>query len=390
MATLDVRLPDDIPASIPEHAGRNEAMFRVACAGRAQGLGGDALAALVETENRARCRPPLPEHELASIVKSAERYPLGEQRQDNAGATWQPSMARRRPETPREPEPWRTIEPPSDAWQARARAFCEYAHAQLWGDATALAYLHNRGLTEDTIREAQLGWNPREWRDAAARWGQDGKPVWLAPGWVIPNEGSGVLWGVNIRRPGDAEPKYMMVSGSKRRVYGLGLVGHHSDLVICEGEFDALLVRQEVGAVVAAVALGGANNRPDVDSLRVLAGFRRWWVATDQDDAGRKAQAELLEATQRARPLDIPRADCKDVTDLWRAGVDLTAWIVGAVGPADPAGCARWAEHYMETLDAQGLGKDPATCPELRTWLALLERYNAVCGLDEGATAWAS
>lgn len=370
MATLDVNLPDDIPAIIPEHAGRNEAMFRIACAGRAQGLGSAELAALVEAENSARCRPPLSANEVDGIVKSAERYPAGEPR----GGDWRPPIPPRGPETARKPDPWRTIEAPSDAWQERARAFVEYAHAQLWENADALAYLHGRGLTDETIRAARLGWNPAQWRDAAAKWGQDGKPIWLAPGWVIPNESGGALWGVNVRRAGDAEPKYMMVAGSKRRVYGVGLVGHHSDLVICEGEFDALLLRQEAGALVSAVALGGANNRPDVDSLRVLAGFRRWWVATDQDDAGRKAQAELLEASARARPLALPDAESKDVTDAWQAGADLAQWVTRSVGPEDPNDFRRWAEYYLEALDAQGLGTDKGN-PALRVWLALWERY---------------
>jgi len=119
---------------------------------------------------------------------------------------------------------------------------------------------------------------------------------------------------------------------------------------------------------------GAAGNRPDLDSLRVLAGYRRWWVATDQDDAGRKAQAELLQASARARPLALPDDESKDITDAWKAGADLAQWVARSVGLQDPNGFRRWAEYYLEALDAQGPGTDKAN-PTLRVWLSLWERY---------------
>ena len=52
------------------------------------------------------------------------------------------------------PRPPRLAEPPSPAWQARGWGLCEAAQTQLWGPkgTAALAYLHQRGLTDDTIR----------------------------------------------------------------------------------------------------------------------------------------------------------------------------------------------------------------------------------------------
>jgi len=376
MVTVDVRIPADTPVVIAE-GSRNVTMTRLAGALRAQGLGGQALLEVLERENRARCNPPLPAYEVASIARSVGKYDPGEIRD--------PYITKAAPRTPLvktgmdsgpKRDPWRVLEPPGDAWQARAQAFAEYASGELWRDAEALAYLQSRGLTKPTIRAAGLGYNPKELRDRPGRWGLSGGAVWLPAGWTIPNEAGGVMWGVNVRRQGDASPKYVMIRGSKRKVYGLALVGHHSDLVIVEGEYDALLLCQETGAVISVVALGGAENRLDIDSLRTLAGFRRWWVATDQDDAGRAAQAALLEASARARPLQLPRADCKDVTEVWAAGEDLAAWIVGMVGPEDPMDYLRWAEHYMNVLDEAAFNAGTKRTPELRAWLALLDRYN--------------
>ena len=62
---------------------------------------------------------------------------------------------------------------PADLWQARARAFVTWAELQLWGDPAALAYLRGRGLRDDTIRAAHLGYCPKAYRDKAANWGLD-------------------------------------------------------------------------------------------------------------------------------------------------------------------------------------------------------------------------
>ena len=78
----------------------------------------------------------------------------------------------------------RRTEAPSEAWQAKARGFCSWAAGQLWETPAALAYLHGRGLIDETIRAAGLGWNPRQWDCKADTWGLDGKSVRVAIGLV--------------------------------------------------------------------------------------------------------------------------------------------------------------------------------------------------------------
>ena len=82
------------------------------------------------------------------------------------------------------------VAPPSAGWQERARAFVGYARERLWseGRGVALMYLMaERGLREETIRQWGLGYNPEALYDrGVARWGVDGKAVYLSPGIVIP------------------------------------------------------------------------------------------------------------------------------------------------------------------------------------------------------------
>jgi hypothetical protein len=62
---------------------RNEELFRLACRLRRAGLSeGELLAALREV-NRTRCDPPLDDREVASIARSAGRYP-----DDGANLPW--------------------------------------------------------------------------------------------------------------------------------------------------------------------------------------------------------------------------------------------------------------------------------------------------------------
>jgi len=270
----ELRVPSWLPAVIPQ-GNRDAMLYRLACAYRARGADGQILFEAVQRENQARCVPPLPEHTVWAKVRSASRHEPGRSQPNNAYGRVR--HAGKKPNR-RPSKNWRSrLEAPSEAWQKAARAFVSYAQAQLWETPRALKYLHDRGLSDDTIRRASLGWNPKDdWRRPGKRWGLPKREVKLWGGWVIPNESGGTLWGVNVRRPGHPEPKYKCITGSQRKVYGLDWAGRQSDLVIVEGEFDALLLAQEVPAIVAVLALGGAENMPDVESLRILAGFRRW------------------------------------------------------------------------------------------------------------------
>ncbi len=54
-----------------ESGGRNNSMFKLACALRDTGIGAEALARACDAENKQRFNPPLPDAELATIVNSA-------------------------------------------------------------------------------------------------------------------------------------------------------------------------------------------------------------------------------------------------------------------------------------------------------------------------------
>ncbi len=253
-----------------------------------------------------------------------------------------------------------------------------YAQGQLWQENDALAYLAQRGLGDDIIRAAGLGYNPREMKSKVARWGVGGAYVWLPRGWIIPCESGGILWYVKIRRhPDDLEPdakdKYRTVKGSRLTMYGLDTLAqtHYTDCIICEGEFDALLLRQHVGSLVGCVALGSASKGLDMQAVDQLVAIRRVWLALDTDKAGQDGARKLLAASARIHPLPVP-GDNNDVTDAWKAGHDLVAWVVPAIGPKGKDRRLMWLRYDIEKLGDAADADDDVW----RVWQALLGEYN--------------
>jgi DNA primase len=220
--------------------------------------------------------------------------------------------------------------PPSAAWAAAARAFCDRCATALWSPAgrAGLEYLLHRGFTAETIRAAGLGWHPEDERLPAAAWGlpDDHNELWLPAGVVMPWDIGGEVWRVNVRRlaAGDG-PKYIGPAGAGSGLYRADAVQHGHPVVLVEGEFDALAVHQRAGDLVAAVATGSASGAR-VERWRIrLSTASRVLLAFDRDAAGEEAAqwwaARLPNAT-RLRP------EAKDPGDM---GDAVRGWVLQAL-----------------------------------------------------------
>jgi DNA primase len=207
----------------------------------------------------------------------------------------------------------------SPTWdQTAALAVIEACAAALWSNAGAKArrWLAGRGIQEDTARTWRLGYNPtrRELHGLA-----------IPRGVVIPCFVGGTVQYIKVRRPVPPlpGPKYQQVKGSRSALFGLDRLAGQRVAVICEGEFDAMLLWQEAGDLVDVVALGSKGARPALPWLAHLAGASRWLVALDQDaDDVATWWGDFSGRVRRVRPLQG-----NDLTDSYRAGGDLRAWV---------------------------------------------------------------
>ena len=196
-------------------------------------------------------------------------------------------------------------------------------HAALLTDPAALAYLHGRGLSLDTLRRYHLGYvQGNELLPylrqqglslaAARRVGllrhdheflhgrivipafQDGQPLWLI--------GRALHCNANA-------PRYLGLPGVKP-LLGWDEACGEREVYLVEGPFDWLTLRQWG---LPAVALVGTHAAPE--ALQVLAHFARVYLALDNDDAGHAATETLLMRLGR-RAVVVHLHDVKDVADL--------------------------------------------------------------------------
>ena len=99
--------------------------------------------------------------------------------------------------------------------------------------------------------------------------------TWIPQGWAIPCYAGGALQYVKVRQEHPAADgwkaaKYVAIGGSHKRgaAYGLDLLPEaYADLVLCEGELNALILRQVLAPVCAVLSVGDAGNLPGGPAL---------------------------------------------------------------------------------------------------------------------------
>jgi len=220
----------------------------------------------------------------------------------------------------------RRLNPPRHLWQGRADAFLTWSQQQLWsnqGNDIRRWLNTDRGLTNETIMKARLGWNSTEtWCERKA-WGlkNNGKKLWLPKGLVIPCQGPVRL---RIRRSDSRKgPRYYLIPGSDARA--MLLPGPKEKFVVVESELDGLLLHQEAGDLVSVVALGSAQGRPDENTHRVLDQAEEILVALDADGPGTKEVFWWKKHYPRAKWWPVPEG--KDPTEAMHAGLSIRLWV---------------------------------------------------------------
>ena len=285
---------------------------------RAEDKGGDAIALLMHAKNMS--------------FKEACAH-LGKQVSSKPRA--------RTPQQPRkaavEFKP-RETSSPAELWQQKAAEFVEASHAVLLKTPDQLAWLAARGITEETARRFNLGWNAKdEWRSRPS-WGveDNGKKLWLPVGLVIPYFIGGSLHRVRIRlkepfnemryyvvpsTPPGAAP--MMICPEQVTPRGVGA------WIVVESELDAILIAQDAGDIIGVASLGSCSTKPDGALYDALRKADHIINALDFDAAGLKASPWWAEHFPQAERWPVPRG--KDPGDYRKEGGDIRAWIIAGL-----------------------------------------------------------
>ena len=226
---------------------------------------------------------------------------------------------------------------PPEAWQGKASSFAMQSSAILWDSAgdKMRQWLHDeKGLSDETIRKACLGYCPADIYEPRATWGLPSalndqgkeKKQWLPAGLVIPFLQGDKVQRLRIRRtdPGDGN-RYIIVSGSSSAPMTWG--NNKGAAVIVESELDGLLLSQEAGDLCAVVALGSAQARPDTRTDALLKSAKTILISLDSDEAGTKAAWDFWPKQYGKKVKRWPCLKGKDPSEAWKNGLDLRQWI---------------------------------------------------------------
>jgi len=221
------------------------------------------------------------------------------------------------------------IEKPAEKWRQRADTFVKWAHSKLLSMSDKVDWLRcERGLSVESIEKYCLGWNSIDIYRNRKDWGIEiiGKirKIFIPAGLVIPAYREKTCYRMKIRRDKVeiGKNRYHFLAGGRNICL---LVGEGKDIVIVESELDALLLAQEAGELITAVALGSCANKPDRETFEAMNKAENIFVALDFDNAGEKASWEWQKFFPFAKRLIFPGG--KDVTDSWHSGINLKEFI---------------------------------------------------------------
>ncbi|HZR41701.1 MAG TPA: DNA polymerase, partial [Ktedonobacteraceae bacterium] len=253
-------------------------------------------------------------------------------------------------------------EAPLPCWRQTALAFVQYCCEVLWSEQGkhALDYLRERGLVDQIIKEARLGYYPRTMTGSAKAWG---RRVHLPQGIVIPWFFQGEIWRITIRdeRVCDGNARYKQVAGGSNGLYlADSLKPKQPIVVMTEGELDALSLLQTCRDLVAVVATGTTEGSHTPRWVSLLACQERVLITFDAEEKGDQAAQWWLKRLERAQRL---RPWWKDANQMLQDGADLRQWIVSHLtanpseGPHEEPELARTCDicgNEVERYDPQG------------------------------------
>lgn len=162
-------------------------------------------------------------------------------------------------------------------------------------------YLNGRGIPDEIIDAHLLGWNG--WRITIP----------------IANKEGEITFFRLAKDPDDQSlsPKMLSSAGAKVELYGWEQVQQKPlQIIICEGEFDRLVLEAQGFAAVTSTA-GAATFRPHW--AKELLSIPQVYVCFDRDEAGRRGASIVGLMIPRAKLVELPEEVGKggDVTDFF-------------------------------------------------------------------------
>jgi len=162
-------------------------------------------------------------------------------------------------------------------------------------------YLNNRGIPDEIIDSHLLGWNGS--RITIPIFNRDGELVFFKmakdPKTLLPT------------------PKMVASTGSSVELYGWDeILSKPSQIIICEGEFDRLVL--EANGFHAVTSTGGAGAFRS-EWAKEFENIPEVYICFDRDEAGEKGALRVARMIPHARLIEMPEevGESGDITDFF-------------------------------------------------------------------------
>lgn len=179
-------------------------------------------------------------------------------------------------------------------------------------NAEAIAYLVARGISKEAAQYAQLGQITGSYAPHSSYTG------WLSIPYIVVGEG---VVGFKFRRLGEGNPKYGAPANQKSHLYNVRDLEEESDvLVVCEGEFDTLIISQML-KVPAVGCPGVASWKPHFGKM--VLGYDKVLIVGDNDDKadgsnpGQDFARRVAQEVPNSQIVQLPSG--MDITDCYLA-----------------------------------------------------------------------
>ena len=138
---------------------------------------------------------------------------------------------------------------------------------------------------------------------------------------------------VNIKFRGEQEKSFKLVSGAELVFWNIDCLAKFDEVIIVEGEIDALTLIQAGFENTISVPNGANKNLDYLDScIEMFADIKKIYIATDQDTKGIELKCDLIRRLGPERCYVVSFKDCKDANEyLLKYGSDIKDVIGNAI-----------------------------------------------------------
>lgn len=156
---------------------------------------------------------------------------------------------------------------------------------------------------------------------------------------------------INIKYRGPKK-SFKMVSGAELIFWNLSCLANYNEVVIVEGEIDALTMIQAGYENTISVPNGANKNLEYLDSCaKMFDPIKKIYIATDQDSKGIELRDELIRRLGPERCYIVSFKDCKDANEyLQKYGSDILDVIQQAT-PVPVKGIIEAGKIYSDIRD---------------------------------------